>query len=280
MDPSHQLYDTGVGLGFNSGGDIAFCRVIELGGADEPLQFLHEPVSAEWKYIYIAHRPPPQLASTNVAPLYLNRSVSTAFRMSEENLRSLVVSGFSLAKQSPIPSPWTGSPGAMLFFTAEGLGNRPRKPLAFVVHLGRCLPPSFTSDTGSSKPGAHWAYVEHYHPGEKEPDPQRLAWHECPADHIREWPEHTMSFDVSCECSDGLGLAGSTDRYSEILGTVFQVKLSFTPCKLNPQETFLLTARVEDGSNRSSTPSRAIMYQAAGHSRLYDQITRIAALIK
>ncbi|KAI0753170.1 heterokaryon incompatibility protein-domain-containing protein [Daedaleopsis nitida] len=238
LDPSRPLYDAGIGDGN--------VRVIDLGSATEDLELFGEAVETVWKEIYIAHRPPLRIQAVSTAPVFLNRSITTAFRLPEANLERLDASGVALLRQSSIPSPWTGSPAAMLFF---GRADQSLSaPMDFVVHLGRCTgSTSLGSDTtladaetrGSLQLGAHWAYAEHYHPGEMEPDPSRLSWHECPADHIREWPRGSMTFDISCECT--LQLTASVGRPLQAA----HVSLSFVPSMLNPSEALDLDVHVE-----------------------------------
>lgn len=140
VDPAHPLYDTGLGVAAR---DI---RVIEIGSVEGELRLCGEPVKPEWKQIYIPHRPPLRIAGRNTKAVFLNRSVHTAFRFPEESILEMEAHGVTLVDQSPIPSPWMGSPGAMLFFAPDRGGGYAR--FAFVVHLGRCSP------TAGAEPGS------------------------------------------------------------------------------------------------------------------------------
>ena len=226
--PSRPLYHTG----WHNGWAIQRLILFE-GTTDALLVEPGRPVTPEWREIYIAHRPPPDIVASIPLHTLTSSSVSSPFRFTKQGSSSL----FQHEGRRP---GWELETPSNLWQHRRGKLSRPivlvfkQRQYALdvtdriVVLLGLCAGPDGPDSTpgssisSQSRCGQHWATVRFYHVGEQ--PSFELLGHACPADHIGAWDGRARTF------KDTQALL---DRHS--------LTLSFMPCPINPRGTLVVS---------------------------------------
>ena len=199
------------------------CWTIPLGDTKSNMFVLFgKAVAPQWKEVYLAHRPPPGAASAPAPPLPITLGFSAPFRIPQRHIDDFLRdpplnNHLRLVSISSPPLPWNGTPPVVLSFDGD--------KISFQVILGRCTawPPSDTSSDGYDDVGPHWARITF---GQWAPESMGQSDHTCDVDHIGEWPNWVKTF-----------IGTMKEKWSPVN---FPVRMSFTPCPLNPGETLIV----------------------------------------
>ena len=229
--PSRTLYHTG----WHNGWAIQRLMLFE-GTTDNLLIESGRPVTPEWREIYIAHRPPPNIAVSAPLRALTGGSLSSPFRFTKQGMSSL------LHPEHEERSPGWELESVYNVSQRRNLGYLSRPVVLtfkqrqyalevtdrIVVLFGLCTSPEKEHSTlGSSissqgRSSEHWASVRFYHVGERSPlEPPE---HKCPADHVHTWDRWSKTF------KDKQALL---DRHS--------LTLSLAPCPINPSYTLVVS---------------------------------------
>ena len=237
-DPLRPLYDIGMAgsayLDDKGAIRAKWVRLVPLGSISEDLTLFGEPVVAQWKDIYLAHHPPPELGSTSVQqqpPVLLSYGFLAPFRFPENHVEEFIRATPNLRLdlvRNPPDFPWHGLPPVVFAFTTSTFDWT----LTFILRLGRCRYPVPWGTTGSiATRGWHarWARVDFY-PFESAnvgprapsffppPGSELEQYHDCENDHVKQWPHPRKTFQTGDQ----------------------EVTLTLTPCPINPTGTFVV----------------------------------------
>ena len=240
--PSRPLYHTG----WHNGWAIQRLILFE-GTTDALLVEPGRPVTPEWREIYIAHRPPPDIAASVPLHTLTGSSVDSPFRFTRQGLSSLF--------QPEGRKPEWELEATNNYNLSKHRGGNLSRPIVLVfkqrqyaldvtdrivVLLGICAGPDgqdSTSGSSTSSPswcGQHWATVRFYHVGEQ--PPLELPGHACSTDHIGGW--------------DGLA---RTFKETQALLDRHSLTLSFMPCPINRRATLVVNMSYKGEWKRSRT---------------------------
>ncbi|PIL26286.1 hypothetical protein GSI_12042 [Ganoderma sinense ZZ0214-1] len=202
-DPSRDLYHTA----WNQ----RVWRTVLLGEDFANPRLFGEPVSPEWRDIYIADRPPPAPASILSTPS--DYTLSPPFRFPMQELEKCLGTYGALVHVSQRQFGWAGSPPVVFTFEHKFVFA------TIYVAFGRC-------SSGSSRSlgrGPLWASVL-FDTGTRHVKPSAdgvVPRHDCGEHHIANWPDSSRMFTGKCKNGDIL------------------LTLSFGEDALSPTETFV-----------------------------------------
>ncbi|KAI1791142.1 HET-domain-containing protein [Ganoderma leucocontextum] len=227
--PSRTLYHTRWHNGW------AIQRVILFEGTTDNLRVVEpgRPVTPEWREIYIAHRPPPDIAVSIPLHTLTGSSVSSPFRFTKQGMSSLFEhegrrSGWELESVDNLSKHRGGQPFRPVVLTFKQRQYALDVTDRIVVLLDLCAgsdgarSTQGSSTSGQSQVGHHWASVHFYHVGER--PPLEPLEHACPTDHICVWDGPTRTFEDT---------QALLDRHS--------LAFSFSPCPINPRQTLVVS---------------------------------------
>ena len=197
--------------------------MIDLGEDVTKPQLKRSAVAAEWKSIYLAHRPPPSPPTR----MLLNRGKAAPFRIPLWHMKELELNAFVdllTPANHVLQFPWNGTPPAILRFRLKQSVASGETRRDFPVCLGRCdaSTPERQRDRVRSL-GPHWANVQPLPPGNRDA-PLPTLTHDCTTHHVADWPRQAKTFSM----------------WGGSLGAVL---LSFAPCPLNPAGTYVVTIK-------------------------------------
>ena len=222
-DPSRPLYH--VCFRFSSAFPAKIGRMIDLGEDVTKPQLKRSVVAAEWKSIYLAHRPPP----SPPIRMLLNRGKGAPFRIPLWHMKELELNAFVdllTPSNRVLQFPWNGTPPAILRFRLKQSVASGETRRDFAVCLGRCTTSTPERDRERDRVrslGPHWANVQPLPPGNRDA-PLPTLTHDCTAHHVADWPRQAKTFSM----------------WGGSLGAVL---LSFAPCPLNPAGTYVVTVK-------------------------------------
>lgn len=160
-------------------------RLLRLGDDIHNVHFGGKRAAVEWKWIYLAHTPPPAAP----ARMLMNRSVSTPFRLPrwhiEELQRESDVVLLTPTAQT-LQFPWTGTPPATLRFRLRDPSIVSAGTTEYAIYLGCC-----SEREARGGVGLHWANFRPLFYRDADDAPPE---HDCMYDHICNWPERTGVF--------------------------------------------------------------------------------------
>ncbi|KAI0369036.1 HET-domain-containing protein [Pilatotrama ljubarskyi] len=222
-DPTRPLYHTSYSFDSTNvcdchmpEGFMDTYRLIPIGGMLDNLRLDGKPVTAEWRDIFLELRPTPIAQHVEI-----NRSLDSPFRVPQwviMKLRAnwgfeLYTSGFGLSARAG----WRGARPQLIDFKQLETGE------AFGIWMGCCdgrpkASSSSRSGSGSESEFESGASCNGSHNSDSEPEPElplkdqgpAIPWafaflidygapmappkHQCPADHISEWPSGARTF--------------------------------------------------------------------------------------
>ena len=218
-DPSRPLYH--VCFRFSSAVPVKIGRMIDLGEDVTKPQLKRSVVTAEWKSVYLAHRPPPAPPTR----MLLNRGKAAPFRIPLWHVKELELNSFVdllTPANRVFQFPWNGTPPAILRFRLKQSVASGETRRDFAVCLGRCTASTSDRDRVRSL-GPHWANVQPFQNGSSD-TPAPTPTHDCTMHHIADWPRQTKTFSM----------------WGGSLGAVL---LSFGPCPLNSAGTYIVNIK-------------------------------------
>ncbi|TBU37117.1 hypothetical protein BD309DRAFT_657196 [Dichomitus squalens] len=217
IDPARPLYH----ICFRFRDSRFDSRLIDLGSSFATFQLNGKRVTAQWKTVYLADRPPSTPPPTRVP---MNRSMFTPFRLPRAHLRDL-------ERHWDVQPLCRGGIPGRLWNGLISFSFSPRQPVGgglpsqtFTIYLGRCA-------EGVTL-GAHWVRVTFKAPPDQHSRDASNGAHDCSLAHVRDWPALTKTFSTP--------------------GRTLNVQLTFVPCHLNPDATLVLSMNA-GGSIRSPT---------------------------
>ncbi|KAI0359555.1 HET-domain-containing protein [Trametes cingulata] len=220
VDPTRPLYHTSYAFDAKQApcgcslpsGFMDTYRLIPIGGTFHDLRLDDQPVTAEWRDIYL------ELQPTQIGRhVVINRSLDSPFRVPQWLIMKLRTTwGFELYTTGPKLKPEIKLKSAVIDF-------RHVNGEAFGVWMGSCNAAlnseqsmSSCSDPDSESSVVHlsgrhnssWAFAFLVEYGVPRPPGE----HRCPEDHVTSWPDGTRTF--------------GDDRRS--------IQMAFRPCRMNP----------------------------------------------
>ena len=208
MDPARPLYH----ICFRFRDSRFESRLLDLGSSFSTYQLNGKRVTAQWKSVYLADRPPFTPPPTRVP---MNRSMFTPFRIPRAHLRDLERHwDVQPLCRGGIPGrTWDGLVSLAFTLRQPTIGGSSLQN--FTIYLGRCA-------QGATL-GAHWvdvAFRTRNSPPNKSDRDGLGGAHDCSLEHVRNWPALSKMFSLP--------------------GRPLSVQLTFMPCPLNPDATLIL----------------------------------------
>jgi hypothetical protein len=188
----------------------------------------------EWKEIYIMHRPPAHRYTASITSSHIFRAdtqLSAPFRFGHLEKRQRPFDQWRQCNKVDIP--WTGSPPVVLLSSFDADAK-------VYLYLGIC------GRTGASAPrsqalGPHWAYLASDGPdSEKTYLRAGQDMHDCPTDHIRDWPLSTKVFKFPAQ--------NRPDERWKPVPYREGFQLTFSPCPINPSGSLTVYPRTLSSS--------------------------------
>ncbi|KAI0369035.1 hypothetical protein BV20DRAFT_423784 [Pilatotrama ljubarskyi] len=228
VDPTRPLYHTSYAFDVkpdNPGnfppGFMDTYRLIPIGGTFHDLRLGDQPVTAEWRDIYLELKPTQIMRHVTI-----NRSLDSPFRVPHWLISKLRTTwGFEIYTTGPRLKPETSLKRALIDFrhvTGEAFGvwdaaadSEQSTESAQGSHNVSTSGSSFVSRRHATP----WAFAFMLRYGVPSPGPE----HRCSEDHILRWPGGTRTF--------------GDDRRS--------VRLAFRPCPIRPDSSLVLDIDLE-----------------------------------